>query len=812
MPMVISGIIRPPPDIRAVADRTALFVSKNGRAFELKILSSEKGRTPKFAFLHDTSPFHAYYEDRIHYYDGGGTDEDERRREEEEKANKEKEREEEEGRVAREREGAEAAAARREAARKKASAVDPVARALLASRARIEDAGRTPASAAASAGGRGGASSGGGDGGDEGEDARVPSPPAPTSSPPSSSGGAGGGGPNPPPAPRHVSLVAPSNLTPLAAEAIKLAAQYVALSERWEGGGGFAPRGGGGGDNFLTNLTLREWTNPEFAFLQPRHAHFAYFTALVDGYRSFLPGGEEWERARDKAKMDARRQRLGTHLIADDDDKGRDAVRECLEAAAYRAEYEREMAERRRVTAEGGADGILGGSGSVDWHDFVVVETIEFAADEVVEALPPPTSLRLAALKKEQRPGGADDEEAAREKKREEEAEERGKETEESSSDDDDDDDVDMDEDDDDDDDDDEGGDEKLKVVTNYQPKVVSTREITGDASRTHIIDPISGKSIAITDMPEHMRIQLLDPKWAEERKRFLEKQRETNFVAGEDIASNISRFAQARGDIFGSSEADMRDRMADSERRLMEANRLIRDQAMQQPQPQPPGPPASAAPLVGVPPPPPPPPPMGMLPAHPPVFSPPPPRPPPPPLQKQVITAQPTISSEEPPAKRPKVDESEIDTNLATAPPPPPPPGIPIVPGVAAPPGTDPPQPPPLLPPSEENELLSESDFIATLADPDDVPICVRVPHDPSSSHWNFNGQTIDIPAKATTTVKDLKEMLKEKLGGMPTNKMQLKHPSSGFMNKDGLSLAFFNVGPMATIDLVPKTRGGRK
>jgi len=803
--MVISGIIRPPPDIRAVADRTALFVSKNGRAFEVKILNSEKGRTPKFAFLHDTSPFHAYYEDRIHYYDEGGTDEDERRREEEEKARKEKEREEEEGRVAKEREEAEAATARREAARKKASAVDPVARALLASRARIEDAKRTPASAA------GGASSERGDGGDEadvgeGGDAHVPSPPAPTSSSSSVGGGA-----NPPPAPRHVSLVAPSNLTPLAAETIKLAAQYVALSERREGGGGFAPRGGG--DNFLTNLTLREWTNPEFAFLQPRHAHFAYFTALVDGYRSFLPGGEEYERARDKARMDARRQRLGAHLIADDkDDKGRDAVRECLEAAAYRAEYEREMAERRRVAAEGGADGTLGGSGTVDWHDFVVVETIDFAADEVVEALPPPTSLRLAALKKE-RPGGAD-EEAAEEKRGEEEAEERGKETEESSSDDDDDDDdVDMDEDDDDDgDDDDEGGGEKLKVVTNYQPKVVSTREITGDASRTHIIDPISGKSIAITDMPEHMRIQLLDPKWAEERKRFLEKQRETNFVAGEDIASNISRFAQARGDIFGSSEADVRDRMADSERRLMEANRLIREQAMQQPQLQPPGPPAaSAAPLVGVPPPPPPPPPMGMLPAHPPVFSPPPPRPPPPPLQQQVITAQPTIPPEEPPAKRPKVDESEIDTNLPTAPPPPPP-GIPIAPGVAAPPDMDPTQPPPLLPPSEENDLLSESDFIATLTDPDDVPICVRVPHDPSSSHWNFNGQTIDIPAKATTTVKDLKEMLKEKLGGMPTNKMQLKHPSSGFMNKDGLSLAFFNVGPMATIDLVPKTRGGRK
>ena len=101
--MVISGIIRPPPDIRAVADRTALFVSKNGRAFELKILNSEKGRTPKFAFLHDASPFHAYYEDRIRFYDEGGTDEEEKRKEEEEREKKRMEKEEEERRVTRER-------------------------------------------------------------------------------------------------------------------------------------------------------------------------------------------------------------------------------------------------------------------------------------------------------------------------------------------------------------------------------------------------------------------------------------------------------------------------------------------------------------------------------------------------------------------------------------------------------------------------------------------------------------------------------------------------------------------------------------
>ena len=103
----------------------------------------------------------------------------------------------------------------------------------------------------------------------------------------------------------------------------------------------------------------------------------------------------------------------------------------------------------------------------------------------------------------------------------------------------------------------------------------------------------------------------------------------------------------------------------------------------------------------------------------------------------------------------------------------------------------------------------LSEADFIATLSTPDEVPICIRIPHDPTNSNWNFNGQTIDLTIKATSTMKELKNMLKEQLGGMPVNKMQIKHPVSGFMNKDGLSLAHFNVGPMATLDLVPKTRG---
>ena len=41
----VKGIIQPPPEIRAVADKTARFVAKNGKSFEDRILNSEEGRS-----------------------------------------------------------------------------------------------------------------------------------------------------------------------------------------------------------------------------------------------------------------------------------------------------------------------------------------------------------------------------------------------------------------------------------------------------------------------------------------------------------------------------------------------------------------------------------------------------------------------------------------------------------------------------------------------------------------------------------------------------------------------------------------------
>lgn len=62
---MIKGLIIPPPDIRAVVDKTAAFVAKLGKSFEEKILNSAEGKTAKFNFMKPFDPYHPFYESRI---------------------------------------------------------------------------------------------------------------------------------------------------------------------------------------------------------------------------------------------------------------------------------------------------------------------------------------------------------------------------------------------------------------------------------------------------------------------------------------------------------------------------------------------------------------------------------------------------------------------------------------------------------------------------------------------------------------------------------------------------------------------------
>jgi splicing factor 3A subunit 1 len=429
--MAITGVIRPPPEIRAVADRTALYVAKNGRAFEARILKSEKAKTPKFAFLQPTSPFHAYYEDRIQFYEAGGEDGDDADPNNKKEVAEKKKQE---------------STAPKETVRKtektqKASAIDPIAKALLGQRNKIQQSRAKQK--------------------EESKEGEAGGPENPPMSLP------------PPPPLELVTIVAPSNLSVVQIETIQLVAQFAAMD--------------GKGGPFLQQLTLREWTNSAFSFCQPRHAHFAYFSALVDAYRRILG---QWTASANSKSMTS-----GAPLDA----------QASLQQAAYRAEYERESLQMKSQQEEGEVV-------AIDWQDFAVVETIDFPVDEKVELsmLPPPPPPKM----QEQPSVAAETAHGGMEESDEEDEE------------------------------------ETIRVVPTYTPKVVGT----ANRNQARAIDPITGKSVSVADMPEHMRIQLMDPKWAEERKKFQEKQKDSNLVSGDAIASNISRFAQARGDLFGKS------------------------------------------------------------------------------------------------------------------------------------------------------------------------------------------------------------------------------------------------------------------
>ncbi|QDZ19966.1 subunit 1 of splicing factor 3A [Chloropicon primus] len=64
------GLILPPPDLRAIVDKTAQFIAKNGEAFEQRILLQQKDNS-KFRFLSPKDPYNAYYKAKIAEFQGG---------------------------------------------------------------------------------------------------------------------------------------------------------------------------------------------------------------------------------------------------------------------------------------------------------------------------------------------------------------------------------------------------------------------------------------------------------------------------------------------------------------------------------------------------------------------------------------------------------------------------------------------------------------------------------------------------------------------------------------------------------------------
>lgn len=204
---------------------------------------------------------------------------------------------------------------------------------------------------------------------------------------------------------------------------------------------------------------------------------------------------------------------------------------------------------------------------SIDWHDFVVVETVEFTDADEQSELPPPMSLaELESMSLAQKRMASMPEAPVDNNRMDTE-------------------DVDMDQ-----------SDEEttttihapappkmpatnapIKIRTDYKPKLLGTTPTAGSAATA--LCPRCGEAIPIAEMDEHMRIELLDPKWKDQKMAMEAKQRDSNLLQeGNDVAKILKNISALRPDIFRSDESDAQRRIREQEEEAKKRDRVTWD------------------------------------------------------------------------------------------------------------------------------------------------------------------------------------------------------------------------------------------
>ena len=334
---------------------------------------------------------------------------------------------------------------------------------------------------------------------------------------------------------------------------MKLTAQFVARNGR----------------QFLTNLMNREQRNYQFDFLRPQHSLFQYFTKLLEQYTKVLIPPKD----------------LMKKLTEERNEK------KVLEQVKYRVAWIKHQEEKRKKEEEA-TERERVSYAQIDWHNFVVVETVDYQPWEAGH-FPPPTNPNevgarvLMQRRVESTPAppkskisviSTGDDEDSDESEEEESSTVRagrgGANTqvedmdEESSS---------------------EDEEETLGsapptaigkplvavdaapavqqpppslpslgnvVVKSYDPKKAQAAKVKPD-SEEYLVSPITGERIPASKVQEHMKIGLLDPRWVEERDKQITKkaQEDAVFAAGASIDSSLKGLAERRTDIFGVGE-----------------------------------------------------------------------------------------------------------------------------------------------------------------------------------------------------------------------------------------------------------------
>ncbi|VDN01355.1 unnamed protein product [Thelazia callipaeda] len=287
------------------------------------------------------------------------------------------------------------------------------------------------------------------------------------------------------------------------------------------------------GRQFLTSLMNRESRNYQFDFLKPQHSNFNYFTKLVEQYTKII---------------------VPTKSIIDDLKNEEGDSKKLLENVKYRVGWEKyQRAQKEKEDAEVERERIA--YAQIDWHDFVVVQTVDFPINDTA-TLPPFCSskdvgARILMQQRQEAAAKAAAEEAVEmdvESDSDEEQDIRNEVFNDEA---------------------DNRIDQMKKapyevtqpipappsedtvIIRDYDPKKsVSARK----AADKWIISPLTGERIPADKLQEHMRYNTVDSQYKEQREREISDRNEEEpvYAPGADISTNIGKFAERRTDIFG--------------------------------------------------------------------------------------------------------------------------------------------------------------------------------------------------------------------------------------------------------------------
>lgn len=303
----------------------------------------------------------------------------------------------------------------------------------------------------------------------------------------------------------HFNVKFPAHLSAVDIDVLKLTAQWGARN----------------GMDFLNGLATREKRNPAFDFLKQTHPHFKIFKSLLEVYKQIIVKDNE-RIANMKNHQEQPNQVLREFII---------------------------HAERRKaVLSSSSANSNLNTltSFTVDWHNFVCIDTITFDSEEI-EYLPI-AKMTIEEMNLLLNSGGEDEVEEEMDM------------------------DVDMDMDMDDDRDE---QDEQNKLKAEQERRDIDSiiamlpteegLEIREAVDEDETVEnslftvrnsdnavkfqkcPVCGDEIAIDDLAEHVRIELLDPKWKEQKQSLLDKQRESSLASDSTIAENLKRLQKRK-------------------------------------------------------------------------------------------------------------------------------------------------------------------------------------------------------------------------------------------------------------------------